>query len=90
MAFAYLMYQKIRSHRGGGKRLRAIKEFTEFGAGFHIAMRDLEIREPGNHLLDGAAWTHDEYRIRAVLQVVTMRYEPWEVRSSIPTGRRPP
>ena len=32
------------------KRLRAIREFTEFGSGFKIAMRDLEIRGAGNLL----------------------------------------
>ena len=32
------------------KRLRAIKDFTEFGSGFKIAMRDLEIRGAGNLL----------------------------------------
>ncbi|MEG0371138.1 MAG: TRCF domain-containing protein, partial [Clostridium sp.] len=32
------------------KRLKAIKEFTEFGSGFKIAMRDLEIRGAGNLL----------------------------------------
>ena len=32
------------------KRLEAIREFTEFGAGFRIAMRDLEIRGAGNIL----------------------------------------
>jgi len=32
------------------RRLRAIKEFTEFGSGFKIAMRDLEIRGAGNLL----------------------------------------
>ena len=32
------------------KRLQAIKEFTEFGSGFKIAMRDLEIRGAGNLL----------------------------------------
>ena len=32
------------------KRLKAIKEFTEFGAGFKVAMRDLEIRGAGNLL----------------------------------------
>ena len=32
------------------KRLAAIKEFTEFGAGFRVAMRDLEIRGAGNLL----------------------------------------
>ena len=32
------------------KRLKAIREFTEFGAGFKVAMRDLEIRGAGNLL----------------------------------------
>jgi transcription-repair coupling factor (superfamily II helicase) len=51
MAYAYLMHQKDKIlTEVAEKRLRAIKEFTEFGAGFHIAMRDLEIRGAGNLL----------------------------------------
>lgn len=51
MAYAYLMYQKDKVlTEVAEKRLRAIKEFTEFGAGFKIAMRDLEIRGAGNLL----------------------------------------
>ena len=51
MAYAYLMYQKNKVlSELAEKRLRAIKEFTEFGAGFRIAMRDLEIRGAGNLL----------------------------------------
>jgi transcription-repair coupling factor (superfamily II helicase) len=51
MAYAYLMYQKDKVlPEQAEKRLRAIREFTEFGAGFHIAMRDLEIRGAGNLL----------------------------------------
>lgn len=51
MAYAYLMYQKQKVlAEVAEKRLRAIREFTEFGAGFHIAMRDLEIRGAGNLL----------------------------------------
>ncbi|MBQ3668068.1 MAG: transcription-repair coupling factor, partial [Clostridia bacterium] len=34
----------------GEKRLNAIREFTEFGSGFRVAMRDLEIRGTGNIL----------------------------------------
>jgi len=51
MAYAYLMYQKdsVLSETAE-KRLRAIKDFTEFGAGFKVAMRDLEIRGAGNLL----------------------------------------
>ncbi len=50
-AYAYLTYErdKILSEVAQ-KRLRAIKEFTEFGSGFKIAMRDLEIRGAGNLL----------------------------------------
>lgn len=49
--YAYLMYQedKILSQLAE-KRLKTIKEFTEFGSGFKIAMRDLEIRGAGNIL----------------------------------------
>lgn len=51
IAYAYLMYQrdKVLSEQAS-KRLRAIREFTEFGSGFRIAMRDLEIRGAGNLL----------------------------------------
>lgn len=51
MAYGYFTYQpnKVLSEVAE-KRLRAIKEFTEFGSGFKIAMRDLEIRGSGNLL----------------------------------------
>lgn len=51
LAYAYFMYQpsKVLSEVAE-KRLTAIREFTEFGSGFKIAMRDLEIRGAGNLL----------------------------------------
>jgi transcription-repair coupling factor (superfamily II helicase) len=51
MAFAYFVYQadKVLSETAE-KRLQAMKEFAELGAGFKIAMRDLEIRGAGNLL----------------------------------------
>jgi transcription-repair coupling factor (superfamily II helicase) len=54
LAYAYLMYRRDKVLREDAeKRLQTIREFTEFGAGFKIAMRDLEIRGAGNLL--GAA-----------------------------------
>ena len=51
IAFSYFMYEKDKVlSEVAEKRLRAIKEFTEFGSGFKIAMRDLEIRGAGNLL----------------------------------------
>lgn len=51
IAYAYLMYQKDKVlTEVAEKRLKAIKEFTELGAGFKIAMKDLEIRGAGNLL----------------------------------------
>ncbi len=51
MAYAYLMYKKDKSlSEVAEKRLRAIREFTEFGSGFKIAMKDLELRGAGNLL----------------------------------------
>lgn len=50
-AFAYFTYKKDKVlTEQAEKRLAAIREFTEFGAGFKIAMRDLEIRGAGNIL----------------------------------------
>ena len=51
LAYAYLMYRRDKVLKEDAeKRLQTIKEFTEFGAGFKIAMRDLEIRGAGNLL----------------------------------------
>lgn len=50
-AYAYFTYRKSKVlSEVAEKRLSAIKEFTQFGAGFKIAMRDLEIRGAGNLL----------------------------------------
>ena len=51
LAYAYFTYRRDKSlTEVAEKRLQAIREFTEFGAGFKIAMRDLEIRGSGNIL----------------------------------------
>ncbi len=50
-AYAYLMYRRDKVlNEVSEKRLQTIREFTEFGSGFKIAMRDLEIRGAGNIL----------------------------------------
>ena len=51
LAYCYIFYQENKVlNEVAEKRLKAIKEFTELGAGFKIAMRDLEIRGTGNVL----------------------------------------
>lgn len=51
VAYAYFTYEKDKVlTEVAEKRLRAIKDFTEFGSGFKVAMRDLEIRGAGNLL----------------------------------------
>ncbi len=59
-AFAYFTFQrgKVLSEISA-KRLEAIREFTTFGSGFRIAMRDLEIRGAGN-VLGGQQHGHME------------------------------
>ncbi len=50
-AYAFLMYRRDKMLKEiAEKRLAAIKEFTELGSGFKIAMRDLELRGAGNLL----------------------------------------
>ncbi|MBA4495817.1 transcription-repair coupling factor [Paenactinomyces guangxiensis] len=51
IAYAYFTYQRDKVlSEAAEKRLQAIKEFTELGSGFKIAMRDLSIRGAGNLL----------------------------------------
>ena len=48
-AYAFITYRRDKMlSEVADKRLKAIKEFTEFGSGFKIAMRDLEIRGAGS------------------------------------------
>lgn len=50
-SYAYITYKRDKMlSEAAEKRLRAMKEFTEFGSGFKIAMRDLEIRGAGSIL----------------------------------------
>lgn len=50
-SYAFLMYKKDKMLKEvAEKRLQAIREFTDLGSGFKIAMRDLEIRGAGNLL----------------------------------------
>jgi transcription-repair coupling factor (superfamily II helicase) len=51
LAYAYFLYKRDKTLSDTAyKRLNAIMEFTEFGSGFKIAMRDLEIRGAGSIL----------------------------------------
>ncbi len=59
-AYAYLTFRKNKVlSEIAQKRLSAIREFTEFGSGFKIAMRDLEIRGAGS-ILGGEQHGHME------------------------------
>ena len=50
-AYAYLCFRKGKALSDvAAKRLEAVREYTEFGSGFKIALRDLEIRGAGNIL----------------------------------------
>lgn len=68
LGYAYLtfMRDKVLSDIAE-KRLSAIREFTQFGAGFKIAMRDLEIRGAGNAGA-GAARAYGSRGLRPLLQ----------------------
>lgn len=69
LGYAYLtfMRDKVLSDIAE-KRLSAIREFTQFGAGFKIAMRDLEIRGAGQPAGAGAARAYGSRGLRPLLQ----------------------
>jgi len=51
LAYAYFMYQRDKIiNEAARRRLQAVRDFTDLGAGFKIAKRDLEIRGAGNIL----------------------------------------
>lgn len=51
LAYAYILHRRDKvMNEAAEARIKAIKEFTEFGAGYKIALRDLEIRGAGNVL----------------------------------------
>ena len=70
-AYAFLMYRRNKMLKEvAEKRLAAIKEYSDLGSGFKIAMRDLEIRGDGQSARCGAERTHGGSGLRFVLQDV--------------------
>jgi len=75
-AYAYIMYKRDKLlTEVAEKRLKAIKEFTEFGSGFKIAMRDLEIRGAGSMLRRNSTWSYGTSRIWYILQTIRWSFK---------------
>lgn len=71
IAYAYLMYDKSKMLNDIAiKRLQAIKEFTELGSGYRIAMRDLSIRGAGDLLGSEQAGFVDTVGIEMYMQMI--------------------
>jgi transcription-repair coupling factor (superfamily II helicase) len=71
IAYAYLMYDKKKVlNETAVKRLNAIKEFTELGSGFAIALRDLSIRGAGDILGKEQAGFIDSVGIELYLKML--------------------
>ena len=71
IAYAYLMYNKEKMLNDiAVKRLEAIKEFTELGSGYRIAMRDLSIRGAGDLLGSEQAGFVDTVGIELYMQLI--------------------
>lgn len=71
IAYAYLLYDKNKIlNEVAMKRLEAIKEFTELGSGYRIAMRDLSIRGAGDILGSEQAGFVDSVGINLYMQMI--------------------
>ncbi len=71
IAYAYLLYDKSKIlNETAIKRLEAIKEFTELGSGYRIAMRDLAIRGAGDILGSEQAGFVDSVGINLYMQMI--------------------
>jgi transcription-repair coupling factor (superfamily II helicase) len=72
IAYCYLMYNKGKTLTDiATKRLNVIKEFTELGSGFSIAMRDLSIRGAGDILGSEQAGFVDTIGVELFLKMLT-------------------
>jgi transcription-repair coupling factor (superfamily II helicase) len=80
-AYSYLLIPKDRKlTRDALKRLQAIEEFSELGTGFHLAMRDMEIRGAGNML--GGEQSGFIYEIGFDLYMMTLEDAVKELKES--------
>lgn len=71
VAYAYLMYNQNKMLNDAAiKRLQAIKEFTELGSGYKIAMRDLSIRGSGDIFGSNQAGFVDSVGISLYLKLI--------------------
>lgn len=71
IAYAYLMYQKTKMLNDIAiKRLQAIRDFTELGSGYKIAMRDLSIRGAGDILGSEQAGFVDSVGISLYMKMI--------------------
>ena len=71
IAYAYLLYNKNKVlNETSVKRLQAIKEFTELGSGYRIAMRDLSIRGAGDIIGSEQAGFVDSVGISLYMKMV--------------------
>jgi len=71
IAYAYLMYNKYKKlTEEAFKRLQVIKEFTELGSGFKIALRDLSIRGAGDVLGEEQSGFIDTVGIDMYMQIL--------------------
>ena len=76
LAYAYLMYQPRKQlSEIAQKRLQSIKEFTELGSGYKIAMRDLTIRGAGEMLGDMQSGFIDTVGIDMYIEMLTQAIE---------------
>lgn len=83
LAYAYLMYSPRKQlSEIAQKRLQSIKEFTELGSGYKIAMRDLTIRGAGEMLGDSQSGFIDTVGIDMYIELLAQAIQ--EKRSGIP------
>lgn len=76
LAYAYLMYNpKKQLTEIAQKRLQSIKEFTELGSGYKIAMRDLTIRGAGEMLGDNQSGFIDTVGIDMYIEMLQQAIE---------------
>ncbi len=86
-AYAYLLLPRDMMTQGEARRrINAIKQYSSLGAGFKIAMRDLEIRGAGKYPRHRAERPHHQHRLRPLLRAAQASHRQSQGGESAPAA----
>lgn len=83
MGYCYLLFKKDKIKEDAVKRLQTVVEYSHLGAGFELAIKDLEIRGWGDILWIRQSWSASEVGINVFLKMLEEKVEELKAKTHI-------